>query len=92
LENIAIQKVGDLDSSARHWVERLLGRPLADNEELTVVVSATRPAPPVAQRKEALERIERVLDRAAENMRDTPDAQFDAALDEALTSARRRKP
>ena len=92
LENVAIQRVADLDPSARDWVQRLFGRALGDNEEVTILVSAAHPAPPDAGRKAALERIERVLDRAAENMRDIPDSQFEAAADEAMASIRPRKP
>ena len=92
MPNMAIQRVADLDPFARDWVQRLLGRPLTDNEEVTVLVSAPHPAPAGIGRKAALDRIERVLDRAAENMREVPEGQFEAVVDEAMASVRPRKP
>jgi hypothetical protein len=91
MENVAVQKARDVDGPAREWLQRIFGRSLAEDDEVTVLVSAPHPASSGAGRRAASERIEEVLDRAAQNMRNVSAAEFDTALDEALSSVRPRK-
>jgi hypothetical protein len=91
MDNITVQRARDLDVPARQWLEGLFGRSLREDEEVTIHLSVPHPAPTEAERKAALTRIETVLDRAADNMRDVPAATFEAAVDEAMAHVRRRK-
>jgi hypothetical protein len=88
IEPIAVRRARDLDSPARDWLQRLFGRPLRDDEDVTIVLSAPHAAPPASERRAAFQRIEKVLDRAAENMRDVPDDEFEEAADEAMKHVR----
>jgi hypothetical protein len=88
IEPIAVRHARDLDSPARDWLQRLFGRPLRDDEDVTIVLSAPHAAPPASERRAAFQRIEKVLDRAAENMRDVPDDEFEEAADEAMKHVR----
>ena|SRR5487761_1231135 len=85
---IVVRHAKDLESPAREWFERQFGRPLRDDEDVTVVLSAPHVAPPAAERRAAFQRMERILDRAADNMRDVPDQEFDEAADEAMKHIR----
>lgn len=78
MHNIAIQKVRDLESTARQWVQRLLGRELKEEEEVAVLV-----------RKPSSDRLEKVLDRMAEKASHIPEKKLDKLIDEALNHVRR---
>jgi hypothetical protein len=89
MESIAVQKVKDLDEPARRWVQRLLGRELQDEEEVTIRVFPGHPVPPEVVRQKAAARLDRILDKAAENLKNVPDAEFEAAINEAMDHVRR---
>lgn len=88
IEPIAVRHARDLESPAREWLQRLFGRPLRDDEDVTIVLSAPHAAPPAVERRAAFQRMEKILDRAAENMRDLPNDEFEAAADEAMRHVR----
>ena len=88
MDNVAVQRAKDLAAPAREWLQGLFGRSLAEDEEVTVLVSAPHPAPAGAERRAALDRLETILNRAAVNMRDVSDVQFEAAVAEAMASVR----
>jgi hypothetical protein len=88
IEPIAVRHARDLDTPARDWLQRVFGRPLRDDEDVTIVLAAPHPAPPLVERGAAFQRLEKVLDRAAENMRDVPDDKFAEAADEAMKHVR----
>ena len=90
MEHIAVRKAKDLQADAKRWVESLFGRPLQEEEEVTVFVLPSRSVVPESVRSEASVRLNRILDKAAENMKDVPDAEFEAAMEEAMEHVRRR--
>lgn len=85
---IAVQHARDLDVSGRDWLQRLFGRPLRDDEDVTIVLSARHDAPSGADKRDALNRLERVLDKSAANMQGVSDREFDEAVDEAMKHVR----
>ncbi|HEX5446612.1 MAG TPA: hypothetical protein VFW87_22530 [Pirellulales bacterium] len=88
LAPIAVRHARDLDDPAREWLQGLFGRPLRDDENVTIVLSAPHAAASAAERRAAFQRIEQILDRAAENMQHIADDEFEAAADEAMKKAR----
>ncbi len=91
MDNIAVRKVKNLGKEARRVVQELLGRKLREEEEVTVMVFPPHPAPPKALRQAAIRGMEKILDKAATNMKDLPDREFDDAVDEAMDHIRRWK-
>ena len=87
-EPIAVQHAKDLERPAREWLQQVFGRPIRDDEDVTIVLSAPHPAPDAALRQAAARRLERVLDKAAANMQGVPDADFHGAVDEAMKHIR----
>jgi hypothetical protein len=57
MHNLSIRRTSDLPLSARQAVESLLGRKLADDEEVGIWVSSPHDAPAGAARKEAWNRL-----------------------------------
>lgn len=91
--NVVVRKAKDLDKTVRHWVGSLFGRELADDEQVSVALpSAPAPSAPVAQvaaeRAQARRQLLESMDRLGERFKDVSDEQLDAALDEAMKSAR----
>jgi hypothetical protein len=87
LETIAVRHA-DLEAAGREWLQRLFGRPLRDDEDVTIVVSAAHAAAPISDRRAAFQSVERILDRAARNMSDISDEKFEDAADEAMKHVR----
>jgi hypothetical protein len=85
---VVFRHAKDLDIPARECLERLFGRPLRDDEDVTIVLSAPHAAPPAAERRAAFQRMEKILDRAADNMRGVRADEFEDAADEAMKHAR----
>jgi hypothetical protein len=91
MSNVAVRRFRDLDESARQWVARLFGRDLGEDEEITISVFPPHRGPAAAVRQQAAARLDRVLDKAAENMEAVSDQEFEAAVDEALQQVRQWK-
>ncbi len=92
MANMVVRKVKNLDAAAKRSLQKLLGRQLQAEEEVTVMVFSAHPAPPPSVRRKAFERLERIMDRAAKKAAHIPDSEFEAAVDEAMAHVRRRKP
>ena len=90
MPNMVVCKVKDLGIGAREWVAQMFGRELVEDERVTVRVFPPGHVPSSAERQAAWERIKKVLDRATENMRDVPEAEVEAAIDEAMAHVRAR--
>ena len=90
MDQIAVCKSENLQADAKHWVEGLVGRSLSSDEEVAVFVLPRRSAPSDSDRAAAASRLAALLDDAAKNAHNVSDAEFDAALDEAIEQSRGR--
>lgn len=91
MDSIASQRAGDLQASVRSWLEGLFGRPLAPDEEVTIMAFPPHLAPKTPD-SAAVKRIEATLDEAARNMKSTTSEQFESAVHEAMQHVRKRIP
>lgn len=69
---------------AREWLQRVFGRSLGEDEQVTIFVATPHAACSGQDHRTAFQRMDRVLDKAAENMKSIPDDDFDQAVDEAM--------
>jgi hypothetical protein len=87
----SIHKAGDLARDERLLIERWLGRPLSNDE--TISVNAYRPHPaPIGEEREILRR--EIVTQARDIGSRVPDAHeddTDALVDEAISSTRGRR-
>lgn len=88
MDKVAIRSVHELDPLAKAWLQTLVGRELRDDERVSVRVFTVRPAPPPAARQAAGARLDQLLDKMAANMKDIPEEEFEAAVDEAMKAVR----
>ena len=66
MQDLSTHKTKELPASAKEAIEKLLGRQLADDEEVSIWTSRPHAAPTGAERKQAWRRLNDHLDRLAE--------------------------
>lgn len=90
MTSISILKAGDLKPEERAAAEKLVGRSLDPNEAISLDIFRPHPAPAGEVRRKAATRLSGILDRRAEKVRDIPEDEIEAVLDEALEQFRSR--
>lgn len=88
MQNVSIQRAGDLPAALRAAVEQLLGRAIAADEEVSVSAVPPQHGLPLADRKAMARQLEDFLDRRAEKVKDLPEEEMDLAIDEAAHHVR----
>ncbi len=89
MESVAVRKTNELDPAMRQGLENVFGRPLRQDEAVTFISVPAHAAPAEAARRDAYAQLERVMDKAAENAKDTPEDELDATIDEAMGHVRK---
>jgi len=84
-----VHHVKDLSPNQRVAIENLLGRTLSDEESLTIrPARILKDAPVGDERTQAFSRYQNHLDLLADRVKDVPEDEIDAAIDEALQAVR----
>ena len=91
MAEIAIRSVRDLGEDARRALEALLGRQLAEEEQVGVTALAARPAPTGETRRSAAERLSENLKEMSERAKQIPHDELESLIDEAQRDVRRRR-
>lgn len=86
METGVLRKVTELSADMRQAMESLLGRPLQEDEAVTV--NTYKPAPKGRARREASRRLLDRIHKTAQKAAEIPDRQIDAAIDEAADYVR----
>jgi hypothetical protein len=86
--DIAIHKANELPSDARRAVERVLGRVLEPDEEVSIMAFSPHDAPNGEARQKLARQLEDRISRTAESVRHVPEDEQEAAIDEALNHVR----
>ncbi len=88
MQNISIQKASELPQPFKSAVERLLGRPIGPDEEVSIAAIPPQQVPPSESRAVLSQELEAFLNRRAEKTTEASDAELDAAIDEAVDHVR----
>ena len=88
VSSVLIHKASELRTQTRAALEAELGRRLHDNEQVRIMVFVPHTAPTGKARREAGRRLHEHLNRIDEKTKSVPQAEMEAALDEALRSVR----
>lgn len=89
MEQSATIKAKDLSSAERKWIATVLHVDLREDDEFTVTLR--RPVihvPSAEERAKAREGLQEVFARIDERMKDVPEAEIDAAIEEAFEHVR----
>lgn len=88
VRSIAIQRVGELRAREREALELLLGRPLQQNEEVSIRSYPHDLLPEDAARRRAAGDLASLLAQRSERTRDLSESELDRAADEAIRLVR----
>lgn len=88
MQNVSIQKASELPQTMRSAVEQLLGRPVAPDEQISVVAVPPQRVPSSENRAAVARNLEAFLNRRADKVNGVPEQEIDAAIDEALPIVR----
>lgn len=88
MQNVSIHKAGHLPEAVKSAVEQLLGRPIAADEEVSVVAVPPQQVLPAENRPAVARSLEAFLNRRAKKVRDVPEEEIDTVLDEAVHHVR----
>ena len=91
MQNVSIQKAGDLPQAVKSAVEQLLGRSIAPDEEISVAAVPPLRVPRSEGRAAVARNLEELLNRRADRVNGLPEEEIDAAIDEALHDVRHRR-
>jgi hypothetical protein len=86
--NIAVHKFRELPSDARQIVERILGRALEPDEEVSIMAFAPHSAPTRESRKRLARQLEDRIARTAKGAVEIPETEQEAAIEEAIQNVR----
>lgn len=86
MQNGALRKVKELSPDTRLAMEGILGRSLREDEAISINVY--KPAPTGYDREEASRRLLERVDKTAKKVKNVPEAEIDAAIDEAADYVR----
>ena len=81
MQSVFIQRASELSEDVKSAVERVLGRRIEPEEEITIVAAPLRQVPPLENRVAIARRLEALLDRRAEKVKDVPGEELDAAIE-----------
>jgi len=82
MQNLSIRRTSDLNPSDRQAVEALLGRELADDEEVGIWASRPHTAPAGTEREQTWERLNQQLERMASKAGSAPADDLEQLADE----------
>jgi hypothetical protein len=86
--NIAIHRANELPSDARRVVERVLGRVLESDEEVSIMAFSPHDAPTGEARQTLARQLEDRITRTVESARHVSDDEQEAAIDDAVSHVR----
>ncbi len=86
--DIAIHKANELPSDARSVVERVLGRALEPDEEVSIMAFSPHDSPTGEARQKLARQLEDRITRTAKSVSGVPDDEQEAAIDDALNHVR----
>ncbi|MEK7406172.1 MAG: hypothetical protein AAB225_13790 [Acidobacteriota bacterium] len=88
MQNVSIRKAQELPANVKSAVERLLGRSVAPDEEVSIVAVPPQRVPPAEDRAQVARQLEALLNRRAKKVEDVSEEVIDAAIDEAVNHVR----
>jgi hypothetical protein len=91
MQDVVIHKAQELPPDARQAVERVLGRSLQENKEVSIMALSPHQSPTGESRRALACQLEERMNKTAEVVRDVPDGEQEAAIEEAVDSVRSRQ-
>jgi hypothetical protein len=90
VQNVVVQKAGEMPQRLKAAVEEILGRSVSADEEISIIAVPPQEVPP-NDRAAVVEKLEALLNRRAEKVRDIPEDDINSVIDEAVYHARHNR-
>ncbi|MGH9433529.1 MAG: hypothetical protein ACRD3T_18520 [Terriglobia bacterium] len=84
MQNNVIHKVHELSPDAREAIERVLGRPLREEEEVSIMAFAPHEAPEGRDRQTLARKLEQRIKKTTKRVKNAPDEQVEEVINEAV--------
>ena len=91
MRSSVLHKASELSPEVRQAVETLLGRPLDPEEHVSVMAYLPQKAPTGGTRADLARRLEERMNKTAEKLKDVPEAELDALIEEAVDDVRHHR-
>jgi hypothetical protein len=91
VRNIAVQKAGQIPRPLKAAVEQILGRLIGADEEISIVAVPPQQVAPSEGNAAIVAKLEALLNRRAEKVRDIPEGEINSVVDEAAQHARHHR-
>ena len=91
MQTISVRRANELGDAARSAVETLLGRKMADEEQVTVMAFPSEPAGVEPNRTAAVQDLADDLDDLAASASHVPDGEMEGLIEEATRHVRQRR-
>ena len=92
MQTISVRRADELGDAARSAVESLLGRKVADEEQVTVMAHAAPESNRMSDRQVAVQELFKSLDNLAASASPIQDEEMDELIEEAIQHVRNRQP
>lgn len=90
MQDVTVRKAGEMPPPLKAAVEQILGRPIAADEEISIVAVPPQQVAP-SGRVAIVENLEALLNRRANKVQDIPEDEIDSLVDEAVHHARHNR-
>jgi hypothetical protein len=91
MQNVAVQKAGQMPQPLKAAVEQILGRAIGADEEISIVAVPPQQVAPSEGKAAVVAKLEALLNRRAEKVRDIPEEEINSLVDEAVQQARHHR-
>jgi len=91
VQNVVVQKAGEMPPQLKAAVEQILGRSIASDEEISIAAIPPQQVTASDDGAVIVEKLKALLDRRAEKVRDVPEDEINSVIDEAVYHARHRR-
>ena len=89
MQTVSTQKANKLSHNVKSAVEELLGRPIDDDEEVSVIAVPPQQIPPLPDRAAVAQKLDAFLNQRSKKTMQVSDEELDAAVDEGVDHVRR---
>jgi hypothetical protein len=93
MDGVAVRDVKQLPSEEKRSLESIVGRPLEDGQQVFILAFTPGAIPSDRARQEAMAGLAQTWEKVGEHLQKHPtaEAEFDAAVEEAVNHVRRRQ-
>ena len=88
MHSVTVQRAGEMPPPLKAAVEQILGRSIGADEEISIVAVSPQDVAPAGGRAAVVEKLQALLNRRTEKVRDIPEDEINSVIDEAVHQAR----